>query len=336
MAPQLKPEQRAQIVAFFEAGWTYSKISTKMGTSKSTVSRTIKKFKERKTFENAPKTGRRKSLSEQEENKITNYVQKHEGLPLRKYVLNIKNEYNIQISHTFLSNLLKSKGIFPLYPVYKPKLTPKHKIRRKELSKKFMFMSRSERLRIVFSDETRFCLNGNDSKKKIWFKKGIKNPKRIKETTKFPKSVMVWGCFSHLGVGKLVIVDKNVNSAVYIDLLNENLLDSVSKMGLPDFHFQHDNAPAHRSKLTKDFLKEIGVEVLDWPAQSPDLNPIENLWAYLKKLVYARSPRTLEELKEFILDEWRKIPQELCDRLVKSFNDRILQCYNRNGSHTDY
>ena len=95
---------------------------------------------------------------------------------------------------------------------------------------------------------------------------------------------MVWGCISYYGVGRLVIVDGTLNAIKYTELLAENLFESSEYMGISnDFIFQQDNAPCHKAKHTMKFFSENQIKVLEWPAQSPDLNPIENIWGYIKR-----------------------------------------------------
>lgn len=78
------------------------------------------------------------------------------------------------------------------------------------------------------------------------------------------------------------------------------------------------------------------MEILEWPANSPDLNPIENLWAMLKENVAKRNPKTKEELKTVLLEEWDCISQEKIDDLIDSMPKRINQCLAANGGHTSY
>ncbi|KAF7689129.1 Transposable element Tc3 transposase [Cucumispora dikerogammari] len=109
-------------------------------------------------------------------------------------------------------------------------------------------MSQSQRDRIVFSDESRFCLNRNDSKGNIWIKKSEKSLSFAHETERFFKSVMAWGCFSKMGVGRLVFVDKNIDSIEYINILSNNLSQFIRSINLSVFSFQQDNARSHISK----------------------------------------------------------------------------------------
>ncbi len=95
---------------------------------------------------------------------------------------------------------------------------------------------------------------------------------------KFPQSVMIWAAKSSAGVGPLCFLKSTVNAAIYQEILEHFMLPSADKLyGDADFIFQQDLAPAHTAKGTKSWFNDHGVTVLDWPVNSPDLNPIENL-----------------------------------------------------------
>ncbi len=128
---------------------------------------------------------------------------------------------------------------------------------------------------------------------------------------------MLWGCFSAAGTGRLVAIEGKMNAAKYRNILDENLLQSA-----------HDNDPKHTAKITKEWLHNNSVTVLEWPSQSPDLNPIEHLWRDLKMAVHQRLPSNLTELE--------RIPKSRCEKLVASFPKRLMAVLNQKGASTKY
>ncbi len=129
---------------------------------------------------------------------------------------------------------------------------------------------------------------------------------------------------SSAGVGPLCFLRSKVNTAVYQEVLEHFMLPAADQLyGDADFIFQQDLAPAHSAKATSTWFKDLGIPVLNWPANSPDLNPIENLWGIVKrKMRYAR-PNNAEELKATIRATWALITPEQCHRLIDSMPRRI-------------
>ena len=94
-----------------------------------------------------------------------------------------------------------------------------------------------------------------------------------------------------------------------------------------------DNDPKHKSKSTQNFLASNSIKVLSWPSQSPDLNPMENVWADLKRRVEIRNPKNEQELRDAIEIEWENVNTE---NLVNSMGRRLKECIDANGGHTSY
>lgn len=150
---------------------------------------------------------------------------------------------------------------------------------------------------------------------------------------------MVWGCFSRRGTGRLVRIPGTMTKEVYLSILQENLRPSAREMKMPrGFIFQQDNDPKHTAKVVKSWFETQKLKVMDWPAQSPDLNPIENLWNELERRYKARQirPKNCDELFAVLEEEWKRIPLERVQKLVDSLPRRISQVLAAKGGHINY
>ncbi|GFT34477.1 transposable element Tcb2 transposase [Trichonephila clavipes] len=141
--------------------------------------------------------------------------------------------------------------------------------------------------------------------------------------------VLVWGGIVFGSRTDLHIFDAgSVNGTLYC---NEILLPYVrlfrGAMGL-QFLFMDDNAPCHRTVAAKQLLESEGIERMDWPARSPDLNPIEHVWDFLGRRLANRTlpPVTIRELRLALQDEWAAMPQQLIDTLILSMGRRCETC----------
>ena len=106
----------------------------------------------------------------------------------------------------------------------------------------------------------------------------------------------------------------------YREILDENLLQSAQDLRLGQrLTFQQDNDPKHTAKTMQGCLRNKSLNVIEWPSQSPYLNPIEHLWRYLKIAVQQHSPSNLTELQRICREEWEKLPNYRCAKLVVSY-----------------
>ncbi|CAJ0921155.1 unnamed protein product [Ranitomeya imitator] len=111
-----------------------------------------------------------------------------------------------------------------------------------------------------------------------------------------------------------------MNGAMYREILSANLLPSARALKMKrGWVFQHDNDPKHTARATKEWLRKKHFKVLEWPSQSPDLNPIENLWRELKVRVAKRKAKNITALEEICMEEWANIPTTVCGNLVKTY-----------------
>ncbi len=148
---------------------------------------------------------------------------------------------------------------------------------------------------------------------------------------------MIWAAMSSAGVGPLCFLKSTVNAAIYQEILEHFMLPSAEKLyGDADFIFQQDLAPAHTAKGTKSWFNDHGVTVLDWPANSPDLNPIENLWGIVKRKMRDTRPSNADDLKATVKETWASIPPQQCHKLITSMPCRIEAVIKAKRAPTKY
>jgi hypothetical protein len=177
--------------------------------------------------------------------------------------------------------------------------------------------------RVIFSDESKFNLFGSDGPQYCWRRGGeALDPCYTRKQIKHGGGkVMVWGCVTAHGVGRLCQIDGKVDSKKYISILQEAYLRT-----LEDLHtnqqgvtLQADNDLKHTSKATQAWLEGNRISTLNWPANSPDVNIMENLWAYLDDRIWAH-PKKLSNSTEFwnaLQEEWNRISREYVQKLYE-------------------
>ena len=182
---------------------------------------------------------------------------------------------------------------------------------------------------VVFSDESRFQLFTNN--KKVFVRKGDARPFVGKPNPNY--SIMVWGAICRKGKVGFKILDSTMNSEEYVKVLENHLIPGANKIfKLARWRFQQDNAPCHKSYLVKEWLSENIGTTLSHPPQSPDLNPIEMVWAWMKKLVEKSKAKNRSELKEAIERAWESLPISVINNCI-DHNYTVMQyIINNNGN----
>ncbi|GFS10032.1 transposable element Tcb2 transposase [Elysia marginata] len=187
--------------------------------------------------------------------------------------------------------------------------------------------------------KTKFLLERQDGRKRVFRRINERFvPQCLSQARAFGGgSVMVWGGITAAGKTPLVTVHGNLTARRYIDeILRPHVFPAIHNQGLT---FMQDNAPAHRARITNQFLYENNIPVLHpLPPYSPDLNPIEHLWDLLDRRVRMRQPQpqTLLQLERALHEEWDNIPQQAVQRLIGSMRRRCQAVILSSGHHTRY
>ena len=200
---------------------------------------------------------------------------------------------------------------------------------------------RSQWDRVVWTDEASVCLRGRDGRLRVWMKRGDQVPKHLTSSiNQGGGRLLIWAAIWKNGRSELHIQKNNMNSDGYVTVLERHILPLSQNLGNPstDWILMDDNATCHRSLSSNSFKSRAGIRTLQWPACSPDLNPIENVWSLLKRSV-RKSLRPEDDLSrlEFLLrDAWGKLNQATINNLIDSLPSRIRQVIQRSEEVTRY
>lgn len=255
----------------------------------------------------------------------------------------IRTNHNLNISKSTVTRTFKRLGFVSRKKIKKPLLTKGHRLTRRVFAHEYRYYSHEDWSNVIFSDESmirRLDCAGNQC---VWVQKDVAtlSERRIQEMLQNGGGgFLVWGCFSARGIGRLHCIEEPLNAKKYIDILRHALAQSLVDLNYSsDWLFMQDNAPVHTAARVKKYMKRKRIKILPWPAKSPDLNPIENLWALLKYRLYRRYTTPAENNKELwkrVAEVWASITPETCENLVKSMPNRLGAVRRARGGPISY
>lgn len=288
----------------------------------STIYYNLQKLKSIGSVEQSKGAGRPKVVTKELSQKIRRYIEKNPSISLRSLVTKL----NGAVSRSTLSRHLKSLGYKNTIPKAAPMLTEVQKKKRLKWAKKHLNDNWSK---TFFTDETAFQLFRNTVGQ--WYK----GKKPICRVPKNRTKIFAWGGFSKTGKVSLFCFKGIMTGEFYVGILEKRIAEIKSLMG-KRWRFQQDNDPKHTSGVAKSYLESYVPKVLEWPANSPDLNPIENIWGIVKTNVEKRKPQNLGDLESFLVEEWDAVPETTLKNAVQSMRKRCELVIENNGDHIDY
>jgi hypothetical protein len=216
------------------------------------------------------------------------------------------------VSSRTVRRILYKYGLRGCVAARKPLLSEKNRRQRYVWAKEYRHKSTEWWRHILFSDESTFQMVPSKHRWYIHRRSWEKfMPNCIQPTVKHGgKSVMMWGCISGFGIGALHECQGHVNSQQYLQILQGPMLDSANNLiPFPNQHFifQEDNAPVHTARVVKVWLASQPFQRLPWPAQSPDMSPIECLWNKMKLALHNSRPTNKHTLLQLLREQWNKL-----------------------------
>ena len=332
MSRNLTEFQRNVIVILRNNGKSWTEIAREMREkySKTVTKRGMqylwKKYLNTGSVRDKIRKGRPTIVSPQASRAITRICKANRLLSVH----NITHTYNTSavqnVSVSTVQKIMKKYGFRSYSAMKKPYLKLHQRLRRVFWATTYSAWGADKWRDVVFSDECIF--QSYSSSNKLLIRRTSlerNNAAFIQPVMRHGPHIHVWGCFNSNGVGLLKRINGNMNAEKYQkDILHD--IDIVGKcLVFPKaaFVFQHDLAPPHKAKSTQAYLKNKNIEILPWPGNSPDLNPIENIWGILKRKVRPIQHKSAEELWNEVQSEWYKLSRNLCQKIVNSMPTRL-------------
>lgn len=323
-----------------ERGDSYGMIAKKLSTTRGTISKVIAKYKQTGSVAEKERSGRPRKTTAREDRILVRTSLENRRLSAMDIREHIHNEYHINLGVRTVRKRLREAGLRGCVAAKKPLLSDANCAKRLRFAREHKNWTVNQWRKVLFSDESTYELFCGE--KRVYVRRRV--GERYKKECCVPTvkhgfgSLMVWGCISGFGIGRLHRCVGTVNQDQYIRILQEVMLPSSADLfgRRNQFIFMHDNAPCHKAKKVTGFLRQKQIQVFDWPPQSPDMNPIENVWEILFQKVKGTKPKNLDELWEGLQTQWNNIPQEKIDRLIESMPERMNKVIKAHGWNTKY
>lgn len=334
-------EEAAQAIGLLNAGLSLREVGRRLNVSHSVISRLRERHQQTGSVKQRPRSGRPKKTTPRQDRQMVVLAKRERVKSAKMINSEFRNATGVRISDQTVRNRLHSHNLRAFRPAVRPRLTMRHRTNRLEFARLHVNLDRARLRNILFTDESRFCLDFHDGRRRVWRSKNERYANcNVVEHDRFGGgSIMVWGGISLDGSTDLYVIrNGSLNALRYRDEILDPIVRPFAGAIGDDFILMDDNARPHRARIVNDYLARESIVRMEWPAYSPDLNPIEHAWDVLQTRISALpvSPTTINELADALVQEWRQIPQQVFQNLVLSFTRRCQAVINARGGHTRY
>ena len=341
----LTPYLRGQIIAKSQAGASQREISKELGLPRTTVQSTLRLQNERTDGQSKPRSGRPAYSTERLLRRIVRFVNAN---PKKTYA-QVLSELNLSFCRATLHNILAPAAIRKWRCAQRPVLTPEIANKRLQWVLARRDWTEEEWKNIIFSDECSVERGFGAQRQWAFHTPQQKWDRACIQTYKKGKdiSIMVWGAIWLGGRSDLDIMVRDTTTGggytaqSYIDTLEHTMGAWLQ----PGYIFMQDNASIHTARKVSQWFDQWGIQRLEWPPYSPDLNPIEHVWAKMKESLVKNHPELSEmgqsqeawdALARAIVEAWDALDQSYIDNLVRSMDNRVNHVVDAKGWHTRY
>ncbi|UYV83090.1 hypothetical protein LAZ67_22002170 [Cordylochernes scorpioides] len=316
---------RGMVIRLKRAGWSIRQIAADTHLGASTVHRLWRRWLEQGNVAIYRNAGATRVTSALVDRRILRQAVAAPQATCTAILQHVQDTLDHSISTRTISCRLVANGLHSCSPLRRLPLTPPNRRQRLEWCRaRSTWMT--EWHRVVFSDESRFCLSSDSRRVRVWRRRGERsNPAAIVERpTVRQRGIMVWGAIAYDCGSPLFRIQGTMTAQRYVDdVLRPVTLPYLQ--GVPNALYQQDNARPHTARISQQALQD--VQMPPWPPYSPDLSPIEHVWDIIGRRLHALpQPCSEDELWQMVEREWRAIPQDAIRTLIDSLPRRVAAC----------